>query len=143
MLPLGSRLSFRAKTLFLFLQFQSQLWTEILWRKDLSNLDLALAGKRIWTLLQPFDRFFLRIHLPDPITGGQLFCLREWSIDDSAPALTCCAVADHPQKPPRAMPARSHSPPTIANADTSNDACARFKVNLREFVVVVFPTPNK
>src|SRR2546422_538868 len=48
------------------------------------DLDLRLTGHRVRAALDPLDRLFLRLALPDPVAGDQLLRLGERSVDDGA-----------------------------------------------------------
>src|SRR5438445_1317608 len=60
-LPLFGQL--RAQALFLLPELGSELGAEIRRLEHLANFDLALRARGIGAALDPFDRFFLRLHL--------------------------------------------------------------------------------
>src|SRR5215208_3194714 len=71
---------------FLFPEFGSELRTEILGFKDLTNLDLgvALSSFRIKrNALHPLDCLLERVHFPDPETGNEFSRFGEWTIGDN------------------------------------------------------------
>src|SRR5437868_5916040 len=70
--------SLLAHSLFLFAQLRRKVVAEIFGLENLAHLDFGSAVER--SALQPLDRFFLRLHLPEPESGNQLFGFREWSI---------------------------------------------------------------
>src|SRR5688572_12767706 len=71
---------------FLLAQLRRELRAEVLALEDLADLDLGLgAGHRVGATLDPLDGLFLRLHLPQPVAGDQLFGLGEWAVDDGAP----------------------------------------------------------
>src|SRR6266545_7576959 len=73
----------RAYPLLLGAELGRELGTEILRFEHLANLDLGLRAREgIGAALDPFDRFFLGLHLPQPEAGDQLLRLGEGSVDD-------------------------------------------------------------
>src|SRR3569832_2178656 len=72
----------RAQPLFLLAQFGRELGAEIGGIEHLANFDHRfLAGHRIGTALDPFDRLVLRLALPQPEARDQLLRLGERSVD--------------------------------------------------------------
>src|SRR5687767_13265 len=65
---------------FLLPQLRRELCAEILFLEDLANLHLGTAVER--RALQPLDRLFLRLALPDPEAGDQLLRLAERAVGD-------------------------------------------------------------
>src|ERR1700722_20783965 len=74
-------LDFSAHTIFLLLQLGREFGAEITRFEQLANLDLEILMSGIGAALDPFDRFFLGFHLPDPEAGDQLLGLGERAID--------------------------------------------------------------
>src|SRR5271166_2855158 len=58
--------------------------TEVLQLEELAKLDLAFScfAVRSGGAPGPFDRFFPRLHLDQPISGNQLLGLRKGPLDD-------------------------------------------------------------
>src|ERR1051326_6457151 len=54
---------------------------EVLGLEDLADLYLAVFGMRVRAAPDPFDRLFLRLHLPDPEARDQLFGLGNRAVD--------------------------------------------------------------
>src|SRR5207248_3597213 len=71
-----------AQSLFLRANLGREVFAEILRLENLSQLDFSSAVER--SALQPFDRFFLRLHLPEPESSDQLFRFGEWSVSHRA-----------------------------------------------------------
>src|SRR5258706_16334438 len=78
-LPLLGHL--RTQALFLLPELGCELGTEIRRLEHLANFDLALRASGIGAALDPFDRFFLRLHLNQPEAGDQLLRVGEGPID--------------------------------------------------------------
>src|SRR5204862_299917 len=75
-----------AQALFLLAQFRRELGAEVLGLEHLANLDLGLAARhRVGAALDPLDRLFLRLHLPEPEAGDQFLRLGERADGDNAP----------------------------------------------------------
>src|SRR5882724_2598109 len=72
LLGLGCR---RAQPLFVLPEFGLELGTEVVRFEDLANLDLEAVIER--RTLEPLDRLFFGLHLPQPETGDQLLRLGE------------------------------------------------------------------
>src|SRR6266568_5081563 len=73
----------RSQAFLLLPELGRELGAEILRLEHLSNLDHRLfAGYGIGTALDPLDRLFLRLDLPQPEAGDQLLCLGKRPIDD-------------------------------------------------------------
>src|SRR5438046_4627249 len=83
-LPFLLRGDLRAQALLLLPQLGGELGAEVLRLEDLADLDLGILPHRIGAALDPFDRLFLRLHLPDPEAGDQLLGLGEGPVDDGA-----------------------------------------------------------
>src|SRR5438309_7508345 len=77
-------LGLRAQALLLFPELGRELGSEVFRLEHLANLDLGLAREGIRTALDPFDRLFLRLHLPQPEAGDQLLRLGERPVDHGA-----------------------------------------------------------
>lgn len=77
------RFEFGAEAVFLHLQLRRESLRErfrqVLGLEDLTQLKLGVLERRF---LEPLDRLFLRIHLPDPVPGQELLRLRERTIRD-------------------------------------------------------------
>src|SRR6478735_7725627 len=71
-----------ADALFLLAQLRGEGLSEILGLEDPADLDLGIACHWIRAALDPFDRLFHRLALPDPETGDQFLGLGERSVDD-------------------------------------------------------------
>src|SRR6266571_4206680 len=71
----------RAQALLLLPQLGGELGAEVLRLEHLADLDLGILPHRIGAALDPFDRFFLRLHLPYPETRDQLLGLGEGPVD--------------------------------------------------------------
>src|SRR5437879_11542295 len=71
----------RAQALLLLPQLGGEFRTEVLRFEHLANLDLGLPAEGIGAALDPFDRLFLGLHLPQPETGDQLFRFGEGPVD--------------------------------------------------------------
>src|SRR5690242_12655225 len=74
------------ETLFLLPELRRERLAEILRLEDLANLDLGVVAVGVVDQaergpLDPFDRLFLRLHLPDPEPRDQLLGLGERAID--------------------------------------------------------------
>jgi hypothetical protein len=67
---------------FLFSELRRHLSAEIFHLEDLPNLDLRILVMRVGAALDPLDRFFLRLHPPDPKTANQLLGLGKPPVDD-------------------------------------------------------------
>src|SRR3989442_9933509 len=76
LLGLGCR---RAQSLFVLPEFGLELGTEVVRFKDLANLDLEAVIER--RTLEPLDRLFFGLHLPQPEAGDQLLRLGERPVD--------------------------------------------------------------
>src|SRR3954471_4721532 len=75
-----------AYALLLLAQLGRELGAEVLGLEHLADLDLGLgAGHRVGAALDPLDRLFLRLHLPEPEAGDQLLRLGERAVGDNAP----------------------------------------------------------
>src|SRR5437879_155864 len=83
-LPFLLRGDLRAQALLLLPQLGRELGAEVLRLEHLADLDLRILPHRIGAALDPFDRLFLRLHLPDPEAGDQLLGLGEGPVDDGA-----------------------------------------------------------
>src|SRR5207245_934685 len=82
LLPL---LGLRAQALLLLPELGRELGPEVFRLEHLANLDLGLRAREgIRTALDPFNRLFLRLHLPQPEAGDQLLRLGEWPVDHGA-----------------------------------------------------------
>src|SRR5262245_39459596 len=71
-------LDFRAEPLLLLLQLRRESRAQFLRLEHLTNLDLGLVERGA---LEPFDGFFLRVHLPQPEAGDQLLGLGERAVN--------------------------------------------------------------
>src|SRR6266705_1007934 len=71
----------RAQALLLLPQLGGEFRAEVLRFEHLANLDLGLPAEGIGAALDPFDRLFLGLHLPQPETGDQLFRFGEGPVD--------------------------------------------------------------
>src|SRR5881296_3681450 len=76
LLGLGCR---RAQPLFVLPEFGLELGTEVVRFEDLANLDLEAVIER--RTLEPLDRLFFGLHLPQPEAGDQLLRLGERPVD--------------------------------------------------------------
>src|SRR6266704_5732042 len=76
LLGLGCR---RAHPLFVLPGFGLELGTEVVRFEDLANLDLEAVIER--RTLEPLDRLFFGLHLPQPEAGDQLLRLGERPVD--------------------------------------------------------------
>src|SRR5438876_480764 len=74
----------RAQALLLLPQLGRELGAEVLRLEHLADLDLGILPHRIGAALDPFDRLFLGLHLPDPETRDQLLRLGEGPVDHGA-----------------------------------------------------------
>src|SRR5256885_14420775 len=74
----------RAQALLLLPQLWRELGAEVLRLEHLADLDLGILPHRIGAALDPFDRLFLRLHLPDPEAGDQLLGLGEGPVEAGA-----------------------------------------------------------
>src|SRR6266487_5406277 len=78
----------RAQALFLLPELGRERLAEVLRLEHLANLDLDLLTVGVGTIeggaLEPLDRLFLRLHLPQPEAGHQLLGLCERSVDHGA-----------------------------------------------------------
>src|SRR6266540_3312066 len=74
----------RAQALLLLPQLGGELCAEILRLEHLADLDLGILPHRTRAALDPFDRLFLRLHLPYPEASDQLLGLGEGPVDDGA-----------------------------------------------------------
>src|SRR6266480_1908714 len=83
-LPFLLRGYLRAQALLLLPQLGRELGAEVLRLEHLADLDLGILPHRIGAALDPFDRLFLRLHLPYPETRDQLLGLGEGPVDDGA-----------------------------------------------------------
>src|SRR5437879_6487173 len=72
---------FRAQALLLLSELGGEFGAEVLRFEHLANFDLGLPAERIGAAPDPFDRLCLRLHLPQPETGDQLFRLGEGPVD--------------------------------------------------------------
>src|SRR6266446_11005561 len=71
----------RAQALLLLPEFGSEFGAEVLGLEHLANLDLGLPAEGIGAALDPFDRLFLGLHVPQPETGDQLFRFGEGPVN--------------------------------------------------------------
>src|SRR5262245_3071105 len=62
----------RAQPFFLLTEFRRELGAEVLRSEDLPNFDLGLSLHRVGAALDPLNRLFLGLHLPQPKAGDQL-----------------------------------------------------------------------
>src|SRR4026207_1099726 len=67
-------------SIFLLSQFWRELVAEVGCFKHLTNLNFFIIIER--SALQPLDRLFFRLHLPEPEAGNELLCFRERTIGD-------------------------------------------------------------
>src|SRR5437016_12236701 len=67
-----------AQALLLLTQLRRELGAKILGLEHLADLDFFILERGA---LQPFDRLFLRFHLPHPKARDQLLGLGEWAVD--------------------------------------------------------------
>src|SRR5689334_6306634 len=83
-------LCFSAEAFFQFSEFRSELRAEVFCLEDWLEIDFAFHVRSFGIVrypLRPLERFFHRVNFPDPETGDQLACFREWTIrNDSPPA---------------------------------------------------------
>src|SRR5688572_23951647 len=70
-----------AKALFLRTKFRRERGAKIIRFKYLAKFNLGITGHGIGAALDPFDRFFLGLHLPEPEAGHQLVGLAEGPIN--------------------------------------------------------------
>src|SRR5262245_21854464 len=70
-----------AQALLLLPELGGERRTEIFRLEHLANLDLGLLTGGIRATLDPFDRLFFGLHVPQPESGDQLLRLSEWSVD--------------------------------------------------------------
>src|SRR6266566_3291565 len=69
----------RADSLLLLAELGCECLTEVLRLEHLPDLDLGSPVEG--SALQPLDRLFPRLHLPQPEAGDELLRLREGSVD--------------------------------------------------------------
>src|SRR2546426_11731909 len=74
----------RAQALLLFPELGREFGPEVFRLEHLANLDLGLAREGVRAALDPFDRLFHRLHLPQPKAGDQLLRLGERPVDHGA-----------------------------------------------------------
>src|SRR6266851_5250602 len=77
---LGGRL--RPPALVLLPQLGRVRLPEVVRLEHLANFDLTVVAGGIGDALDPFDRLFPRLHLPDPEAGDELLRLGEGPVDD-------------------------------------------------------------
>src|SRR5438874_1175725 len=71
-----------AQAFFLLPQLGRELSAEILGLEHLSDFDLRIIARHgIGAALDPFDRFLLRLALPDPETGDEFLGLGERAVN--------------------------------------------------------------
>src|SRR5690606_5557486 len=75
-------LDLRTQLFFLGAQLRRELLTKILGLEDRPNRYLGAAIER--RALQPFDRFFNRLDLPNPVASDKLLGLGKRAVDDRA-----------------------------------------------------------
>src|SRR5438270_3787649 len=72
-----------ADALFRLSELGGERVAEILRLEHLADFDLRLSARHgIGAALDPFDAFFKRLHLEEPVAGDQLLGLSEWPVDD-------------------------------------------------------------
>src|ERR1051326_1360517 len=74
---------FSAEAFFQFSEFRSELHAKISYLEDWTDVDFGLHVRSFRIVrypLRPLERFFHRIHFPDPETGDKLARFREWTI---------------------------------------------------------------
>src|SRR5437016_5544479 len=70
-----------AKTPFLRTKLRRERRAKVVRFKNLAKFNLGFAGHGIGAALEPFDGFFLGLHLPEPEAGHQLLGLAEGPIN--------------------------------------------------------------